>query len=187
MRSIKLFAVVCVLAVAASACGSSDDSAAENRRWARSFCTSLDAWQAETTSSSEALQEYLKTPNLDTAAARARLAVYLEEATDSTDRLVRQLRRAGGPAIDARRKAVRTLEDGSAAVQDAIADARTAVEALPVNDGAAFQAGIAAANTRLSEGFASFGDALDRVNRLDADGELVEAERSVKACRPLLS
>ncbi len=93
----------------------------------------------------------------------------------------------GRPRSTPSSEAVRTLDDGTAAVQDAIADARTAVDALPVDDGTAFQTGIEAANARLSEGFASFGDALDRINRLDADGDLVKAERSVKACRPLLS
>jgi hypothetical protein len=186
MRSVKLVAVVCLLAVAAAACGSSDNTAA-NRRWARSFCTSLDTWQAKTTADSEALQTYLKTPNLDTTAAKTRLTEYLDAATDSTEELIRALRRAGGPAIDAKAKAVRTLDDGTAAVQEAIADAKTAVAALPVDDGTAFQNGIAAANARLSEGFATFGDALDRINRLDTDGDLVKAERAVKACQPLIS
>ena len=186
MRSIRFIAVVCVVAVGAAACGGSDNEA-ENRRWAKAFCTSLATWQDATTSSSEALQEYLKTPDLDTTATKARLLEYLEDATASTDRLVRQLAKAGAPAIDAKERAVRTLEDGTAAVQDAIAAARTAVDALPVDDGTAFQAGIQAANARLSEGFTSFRDARDRIDRLDADGDLVKAERSVKVCRPLLS
>ncbi|MGZ8765862.1 MAG: hypothetical protein ACXW2C_09250 [Acidimicrobiia bacterium] len=186
MRSPKTVALVCVLVLGAGACGGSDD-AAENRRWARSLCTSLDTWQRTTTSNSEALQEYLKTPNLDTTATKARLTAYLQDATESTDRLIRELEKAGAPAIDAKQQAVRTLEQGSHAVKSAIADAAKAVEALPVDNGEAFKLGIEAANARLSEGFASFGDALDRINRLDADGDLVEAERSVAACRPLLS
>jgi hypothetical protein len=186
MRSAKIVALVCALALGAAACGSSDD-AAHNRRWARSFCTSLAAWQRSTTSGSEALQEYLQTPNLDTTAAKARLTKYLHDATASTERLVRELGKAGAPAIRAKREAVRTLEKGSTAVQSAIADATTAVDTLPVDNGEQFKLGIEAANGRLSEGFASFGDALDRINRLDADGDLIKAERSVAACRPLLS
>jgi hypothetical protein len=182
----KFVAVACVLVLGAAACGGSDDTAA-NRRWARTFCTSLHTWQTSTTSSSEELQTYLKGATLDTTATKARLTEYLQGVTDSTDRLVQEFGKAGAPAIEADNKAVRTLEEGSAAVKAAIADAKTAVDALPVDDAAAFQAGITAANARLREGFASFGDALDRINRLDSDGQLIEAERSVAACRPLIS
>jgi hypothetical protein len=185
MRSQKLVAVLGVLLIGMTACGSSDDTA-ENRRWARTFCTTLDTWQDENTEASAALQQYLQTPGLDTTATKARLTEYLDEASDSARRLIRALRRAGPPAIDAERRAVRTLDEGTEAVLDAIGDARTAVEALPVDDGAAFQAGVETANARLGEGFESLGAALERINRLDTDGKLEEAERSVKACRPLL-
>jgi len=186
MRPLTVVALTCALALGAAACGGSDD-AAHNRAWARSFCTSLDRWQRSTASSSQALQDYLKTPNLDTTATKARLGQYLKDQTTSTDRLIRSLRATGAPAIDAKEKAVRTLQDGSTAVKTAIADATAAVDALPVDNGEQFKAGIATANARLSQGFASFGDALDRVNRLDTDGKLVKGERAVAACRPLLS
>ena len=186
MRSIKVVASACALAFGAASCSASD-AAADNRRWARRFCTSLESWQRSTTSRSEALEEYLKTPNLDPAAARERLTTYLDDATESTDRLVRGLGRAGAPAIEDESKVVRTLDRGSSAVRSAIADATTAVEALPIDDGEQFKLGIEAANATLSEGFASFYDALDRINRIDADGDLAKAERSVAACRPLRS
>jgi hypothetical protein len=186
MRSIKVAASLCALALGAASCASSDGSA-HNQRWARSFCASLDTWQRSTTSSSEALEEYLKTPNLDPTTAKARLTKYLHDASESTDRLVRGLGKAGAPAIEAARKVERTLGKGSTAVRSAIADAATVVDALPVDNGEQFKLGIEAANARLSKGFASFGDALDRINRVDAGGDLIKAERSVAACRPLLS
>jgi hypothetical protein len=182
----KLLAVVCVLVLGAAGCGGSDDTAA-NRRWARTFCTSLDTWQTSTRSSSEQLQVDLNDATLDPTATKARLTEYLQDVTDATDRLVREFKKAGAPAIEADHEAVRTLEKGSAAVKAAIADAKSSVDAVSVDDTTAFQAGIASANARLSEGFASFGDALDRINRLDTDGELITAERSVAACRPLIS
>jgi hypothetical protein len=186
MQPIKVVALVCVLALGAAACGGTDD-AAHNRRWARRFCTSLSKWQGSTTSSSAALQEYLKTPNLDTTAAKTRLTQYLQDATEATDTLVGELGKAGKPAIPAKRKAVETLQQGSAAVKTSIADAKTAVDALPVDNGEQFRQGIQLANSTLSKGFAAFGAALDRVNHLDADGALLKAERSVAQCRPLLS
>jgi hypothetical protein len=187
MRSIKIIALVCALALGAAACGAGNDDAAHNRRWAKRFCTSLATWQTSTTSSSAALQEYLKTPNLDTSAAKTRLAQYLQDATTATDTLARKLGTIGTPAIPAKHKAVATLQTGSAAVKSSIADAKTAVDALPVDNGDQFRLGIQTANSTLRKGFAAFGDALDRVNRLDADGKLIKAERSVAQCRPLLS
>ncbi len=187
MQPVKVIALVCALALGAAACGNTSDDAAHNRRWAKHFCTSLVAWQKSTTSSSAALQEYLKTPNLDTTAAKTRLAQYLQDATKSTDTLARDLGTIGTPAIDAKTKVVATLQSGAAAVRSAIADAKSEVDALPVDDGQRFRLGIETAKTTLAKGFAAFGHALDRVNRLDADGRLIAAERSVSQCRPVLS
>jgi hypothetical protein len=187
MQPVKVIALACALAFGAVACGSGADDAARNRRWAKRFCTSLSEWQDATTSSSSALQEFLKDPNLDTTTAKARLTQYLQETTDATDELVDDLRRAGMPAISERRRAVATLQKGSAAVKRAITDAKTKVDSLPVDDPEQFRVGTQSANSTLSRGFETFDDALTRVNRLDADGDLLEAERSVSKCRPLVS
>ncbi len=186
MQPIKIIAFVCALGLGTAACGASNDDA-HNRRWAKRFCTSLATWQRSTTSHSADLAEYLKSPNLDTSAAKARLAQFLAAATGATDTLARELGTIGTPAIAEKTKAVATLRRGSTAVKTAIADAQAAVDSLPVDNGEKFRAGIQVANATLRKGFSAFGDALDRVNRLDVDGKLIKAERSVAQCRPLLS
>ena len=186
MQAVKVVALVCALALGAAACGSSSDDAAHNRRWSKRFCTSLATWQRSTTSTS-ADRDYQQTPAPDPNAVKAKLAAYLRRATGATDKLTREIDRAGTPAIANGRQAVDSLKAGSRAVRKVLAGAEAAVTALPVDDTTRFTAGIQSANATLGAGFNQFGAALDRVNRLDTDKKLVAAEKSVPACRSLLS
>jgi hypothetical protein len=187
MRRTTTLVVTGLLVVGIAACGGDSNALANNRRWARGFCTGLARWHETTTSSSVAVQKYLESPNLDATAAKASLANYLGDASKATDQLRRDLHKAGAPDIANGGEAVRALEHGSAAVGGAFRTAKDQVAALAVGDTAQFQAGLKRVDATLTKGFKDFGASLDRLNRLDGGKELVRAERSVAACRSLLS
>jgi hypothetical protein len=175
---IALAAVAIVLTFAAAGCGGDDaePESSSTTDWANALCTAVTSWTDALEAEGSALTSSPSVESLQEAASG------LESATDS---FLDEVRGIGAPDTEAgteARAAVEELADTVEAekqeIEDAVDDA-SGITGVP----SAISA-VAASLTAMGE---AFEQTFERLEDIDADGELQQAFEEADACDELVS
>jgi hypothetical protein len=152
-------------------------------RFAKSICTTVTDWIDEIVELGGDYDGQVgSTPDLD---ERKDLTIeFLDGALDSTDTLIRRVKKAGTPDVDDGKAVVKVYRRGFRDARDVLEEAATEAEDLRTGDEGEFQAALAELGTAVEEGFADVGDAISRAEQ-DFDRELRAAFEDEPACAEL--
>ena len=176
MTRIALAAIAVVLAFAALGCGGDDSEASSATEWANDLCTAVTSWTDALEAEGSALTGSPSEESLREAASG------LESATDT---FLDDVRGLGTPDTEAgteARAAVDELADTVEAEQQEIEDAVD--DASGITGVTSAISAVAASLTAMGE---AFEQTFERLEDLDAGGELEQAFEEADACDELVS
>jgi hypothetical protein len=194
-RRRALFASLAAIAVlAAAACGgggSGDggdggggDEATEPvsaATWLDDFCTALGTWQTELT---EGAPDFADVS--DAESAKDTLVSYLDSVVAATDTLVSDIQAAGVPDVENGEAIASEMRTAIASVGDDFAAAKADVEALSVDDPAAFASGLTDVGTTLTNAGTTAGTTFDQLAEQYPSADLDAAAAEAASCQNVL-
>lgn len=143
----RVVVVVCIVLLA-TACGGSDSPGVEGTDpadWSRSVCTSLQAWVDDLRARSMEHDRRMDDAKGPGEARSATVDFYADQIAIADD-LLRDLDRAGSPAVEGGAEAAQSFRRGFLIVRTALVQARERARSLP-DDRASF----IATNNRIAE------------------------------------
>jgi prophage DNA circulation protein len=179
------------LAVAAAGCGGGGDSSSSSSgtkpdKWASSVCGSLQTWEDDLQSGSQQLSADLRSSG-DLKSVKQKLVAFLEDAQQSTEKMVSDVKAAGAPAVKDGPAIQQDLESGLTGAQNSFERAVTQAKKLPTNNPRALTTGLTTlAQTIQSELTATGRHFSNLENKYDVS-DLNEAMKDEPSCKPFVS
>jgi uncharacterized protein YoxC len=174
LRVASVAAVAAALVIAAG-CGSGDDSSA-TEQWASSACSAVNTW----TSSLESIGDTLKEDPTKDSVEKA-----YDDLMRSTQTLVDDLKGLGQPDTEAGEEAQDAVDSLADDLDQSLDEMQTAL------DDASGASGVLSAISVVSANLATMGDdvssTVDKLQQLDAGGELKDAFEQADSCADLRS
>ncbi len=170
--------LVVVLALAASACGGSDEDADPTAAWASGFCTAVVDW---TDSLQDVTSEFTDTSNLSQDGLRSAA----DDVQTSTQQLVDDLRGLGAPETESSDEIESSLDSLSSTLETEADNIEQAVEDISGITG--IPTAITAISTSLSAMGSAFSATLQEVEEADVGGELQSALEDSPECAGISS
>ena len=149
--SLVLLLAVAVLAFAAAGCGGGGDSSSASgtkpETWSADVCGALQTWEDDLKSGSQQLSSDIRS-STDLKSVKQKLVAFLQNAQQSTQKMVADVKSAGAPAVKDGPAIQSDLESGLTEARGSFQRAVTQAKKLPTNDPAALTTGLTSLGRR---------------------------------------
>jgi hypothetical protein len=178
------------LAFAATGCGGgggdSSASGTEPETWSADVCGALQTWENDLKSGSQQLSSDIRS-SADLRSVKQKLVTFLQNAEQSTETMVDDVKAAGAPAVKDGPAIQQDLESGLTQAQSSFDRAVAQAKELPTNDARALTTGLTTlAQTIQSELTATGKHFSDLDTKYDV-GDLNEAMADEPSCKQFVS
>jgi hypothetical protein len=178
------------LAVAAAGCGGGDSSSSSSGtkpdEWASSVCGSLQTWEDDLQSGSRQLSADLRTSS-DLKSVKQKLVAFLEDAQQSTEKMVSDVKAAGAPAVKDGPAIQQDLESGLTGAQNSFERAVTQAKKLPTNNPGALTTGLTTLAQTIQTELTATGQHFSNLENKYDVSDLNEAMKDEPSCKPFVS
>ena len=190
MRLLVLL-LAATLAVAAAGCGGGGDSSSSSSgtkpdEWASSVCGSLQTWENDLQSGSQQLSADLGASS-DLKSVKQKLVAFLEDAQQSTEKMVSDVKAAGAPAVKDGPAIQQDLESGLTGAQNSFERAVTQAKKLPTNNPRALTTGLTTLGQTIQSELTATGEHFSNLENKYDVSELNEAMKDEPTCKPFVS
>jgi len=145
MRLVVILVSTAMLAFAAAGCGGGggggSSSGTKPETWASDVCGALLTWQRDLTSGSEQLGTDIRSSK-DVKSVKTKLVTFLQDAEQSTEKMVDEVKSAGAPDVKDGAAIQNDLETGLSQASGSFQRAVTQAKKLPTNNPQALAAGL---------------------------------------------
>lgn len=149
--------------------------------WMGNFCTALDTWQTELTDGAPDFSSLT-----DAESAKETLVSYLDSIVAATGTLVTDIQAAGVPDVENGEAIATEMRSAIASVGDDFAAAKAKVEALSIDDPAAFASGLTEVGTTLTDAGTAAGSTFDQLAEKYPAADLDAAATEAASCQTVL-
>lgn len=190
MRLLVLL-LAATLAVAAAGCGGGGDSSSSSSgtkpdEWASSVCGSLQTWEDDLQSGSQQLSADLRTSS-ELKSVKQKLVAFLEDAQQSTEKMVSDVKAAGAPAVKDGPAIQQDLESGLTGAQNSFERAVTQAKKLPTNNPRALTTGLTTLAQTIQSELTATGQHFSNLENKYDVSDLNEAMKDEPSCKPFVS
>jgi len=189
-RSLALLSALAVLAFAAAGCGdggnSSSSSGTKPETWSASVCGALQTWGDDLKSGSQKLSSDIRSSN-DLKSVKAKLLTFLQNAEESTDKMVGDVKAAGAPAVKDGPAIQRDLETGLTGARTSFQRAVVQAKKLPTNDSQALTNGLSTLAQSIQSELTATGTHFSNLETKYDLGDLNKAMADEPSCKPFVS
>jgi len=188
-RPLALLLSIAVLAFAAAGCGGGGGSSASGTKpetWSASVCGALQTWTDDLKTGSQNLSADLRKSS-DLKSVKQKLVAFLEDAEQSTRKMVQDVKAAGAPAVKDGPAIQSDLENGLTDAQNSFHRAVAKAKKLPTNDPAALTTGLTSLGTQIQSELTSTGQHFSNLEKKYDVGDLNKAMAGEPSCKPFVS
>lgn len=188
--TLALISAVAMLAFAAAGCGGggggSSASGTKPETWTASVCGALQTWEDELKSGSQQLRSEIPS-STDLKSVKKRVVTFLEEARQSTQKMVDDVKAAGAPAVKDGPAIQHDLESSLTGARDSFKHAATRAKKLPTDDPQALATGLSSLAQAIQGEVTTMGQHFSNLEKKYDFGDLNKAMAGEQACKPFVS
>jgi len=191
VRLLALLSMLVALGFAAAGCGggggsSSSASGTKPETWASSVCGALQTWGDDLKSGSQQLSTDIRSSK-DLKSVKQKLVAFLEDAQQSSEKMINQVKAAGAPAIKDGPALQRDLESGLIGPRASFAHAVAQAKKLPTDNSQALSNGLSTLARTIETELTATGRHFSNLDSKYDLGDLNKAMADEPACKPFVS
>jgi hypothetical protein len=191
IRLLALLSTLVLLAFAAAGCsgGGSDSSSASGTKpetWSADVCGALQTWEDDLKSGSQQLSSDIRSSN-NLKSVKQKLVVFLQNAQQSTEKMVADVKSAGAPAVKDGPAIQRDLESGLTEARSSFQRAVTQAKKLPTNNARTLTTGLSSLAQQIQGELTATGNHFSNLDKKYDVGDLNEAMADEPSCKPFVS
>jgi len=165
---------------------SSSASGTKPETWSATVCGALQTWEDDLKSGSQQLSSDIRSSS-DLKSVKRKLITFLQNAQQSTDTMVGDVKAAGAPAVKDGPAIQRDLESGLTEARTSFQSAVTQAKKLPTNNPQALTTGLATLATKIQGELNATGQKFSDLETKYDLGDLNSAMTDEPACKPFVS
>ena len=189
-RLLALPSTLAVLAFAAAGCGGGGDSSSASgtkpETWSADVCGALQTWEDDLKSGSQQLSSDIQS-STDLKSVKQKLVAFLQNAQQSTEKMVAAVKSAGAPAVKDGPAIQSDLESGLTEARGSFQHAVTQAKKLPTNDPRALTTGLSSLAQTIQGELTATGNHFSNLDTKYDVGDLTEAMAAEPSCKPFVS
>ena len=189
-RLLALLSTLAALAFAAAGCGGGGDSSSASgtkpETWSADVCGALQTWEDELKSGSQQLSSDIRSSS-DLRSVKVKLVAFLQNAQQSTQKMVDDVKSAGAPAVKDGPAIQRDLESGLTEARVSFQRAVTQAKKLPTNNPQALTTGLSSLAQTIQSELTATGDHFSNLDTKYDVGDLNKAMADEPACKPFVT
>jgi len=178
------------LAFAAAGCGGDGDSSSASgtkpETWSASVCGALQTWGDDLKSGSRQLSSDIRSSS-DLKSVKQKLVTFLQNAEQSTDKMVDDVKAAGAPAVKDGPAIQQDLESGLTGARTSFQRAVIQAKKLPTNNPQALTTGLSTLAQTIQSELTVTGSHFSDLDQKYDLGDLNEAMADEPSCKPFVS
>ena len=189
-RLLALLSTLAALAFAAAGCGGggggSSASGTKPETWSADVCGALKTWEDDLKSGSQQLSSDIQSSS-DLKSVKQKLVTFLQNAEQSTEKMVDDVKSAGAPAVKDGPAIQRDLESGLTEARDSFQRAVTQAKKLPTNDPRALTTGLTTLGQRIQSELTATGSHFSNLDTKYDTSDLKKAMADEPSCKSFVS
>ena len=189
-RFLALLSTLAILAFAAAGCGGGGDgssaSGTKPETWSAEVCGALQTWEDDLKSGSQQLSSDIRS-STDLKSVKQKLVAFLENAQQSTEKMVADVKSAGAPAVKDGPAIQSDLESGLTEARGSFQHAVTQAKKLPTNDPRALTTGLSSLAQTIQGELTATGNHFSNLDTKYDVGDLNKAMAAEPSCKPFVS
>ena len=189
-RFLALLSTLAILAFAAAGCGGGGDSSSASgtkpETWSADVCGALQTWEDDLKSGSQQLSSDIQS-STDLKSVKQKLVAFLQNAQQSTDKMVADVKSAGAPAVQDGPAIQSDLESGLTEARGSFQHAVTQAKKLPTNDPRALTTGLSSLAQTIQGELTATGNHFSNLDTKYDVGDLNKAMAAEPSCKPFVS
>ena len=190
MRLLALLSALATLAFAAAGCGGGGDSSSASgtkpETWSADVCGALQTWEDDLKSGSQQLSSDIHS-STDLKSVKQKLVAFLQNADQSTEKMVADVKSAGAPAVKDGPAIQSDLESGLTEAQGSFQRAVTQAKKLPTNDPRTLTTGLSSLATTIQGELTATGNHFSNLDTKYDVGDLNKAMAAEPSCKPFVA
>ena len=189
-RLLALLSTLAILAFAAAGCGGGGDSSSASgtkpETWSADVCGALQTWEDDLKSGSQQLSSDIQS-STDLKSVKQKLVAFLQNAQQSTEKMVADVKSAGAPAVKDGPAIQSDLESGLTEARGSFQHAVTQAKKLPTNDPRALTTGLSSLAQTIQSELTATGNHFSNLDTKYDVGDLNKAMAAEPSCKPFVS
>ncbi len=189
-RSLALLSTLAIFAFAAAGCGGGGDSSSASgtkpETWSADVCGALQTWEDDLKSGSQQLSSDIRS-STDLKSVKQKLVAFLENAEQSTQKMVDDVKSAGAPAVKDGPAIQSDLESGLTEARGSFQHAVTQAKKLPTDDPRALTTGLSSLAQTIQGELTATGNHFSNLDTKYDVGDLNTAMAAEPSCKPFVS
>jgi len=189
-RLLALLSTLATLAFAAAGCGGggggSSASGTKPETWSADVCGALQTWEDDLKSGSQQLSSDIRS-STDLKSVKQKLVAFLQNADQSTEKMVADVKSAGAPAVKDGPAIQSDLESGLTEAQGSFQRAVTQAKKLPTNDPRTLTTGLSSLATTIQGELTATGNHFSNLDTKYDVGDLNKAMAAEPSCKPFVA
>ena len=189
-RLLALLSTLATLAFAAAGCGGggggSSASGTKPETWSADVCGALQTWEDDLKSGSQQLSSDIRS-STDLKSVKQKLVAFLQNADQSTEKMVADVKSAGAPAVKDGPAIQSDLESGLTEAQGSFQRAVTRAKKLPTNDPRTLTTGLSSLATTIQGELTATGNHFSNLDTKYDVGDLNKAMAAEPSCKPFVA
>ena len=189
-RFLALLSTLAILAFAAAGCGGGGDSSSASgtkpETWSADVCGALQTWEDDLQSGSQQLSSDMRS-SADLKSVKQKLVAFLQDAEQSTEKMLAEVKSAGAPAVKDGPAIQRDLESGLTEARGSFQHAVTQAKKLPANNAETLAAGLSSLAQRIQSELTATGNHFSNLDTKYDVGDLNKAMAAEPSCKPFVS
>jgi hypothetical protein len=186
MRLVVILVSAAVLGFAAAGCGGGgggdSSSGTKPETWATDVCGALLTWQKDLTSGSQQLGTDIRNSR-DVKSVKTKLVAFLQDAGQSTEKMVDDVKSAGAPDVKDGAAIQNDLETGLSQASASFQHAVTQAKKLPTNNPQALAAGLGTLAQTIQSELTATGNRFSSLDTKYDTTELKQAMADEPSCK----
>jgi hypothetical protein len=178
------------LAFLAAGCGGGGDSSSASgtkpETWSASVCGALQTWGDDLKAGSGQLSSDIRSSS-DLKSVKQKLVTFLQNAEQSTDKMVDDVKAAGAPAVKDGPAIQQDLESGLTGARTSFQRAVVQAKKLPTNNPQALTTGLSTLAQTIQSELTATGSHFSNLDQKYDLGNLNEAMADEPSCKPFVS
>ena len=187
---LALLSTLAILAFAATGCGGGGDSSSASgtkpETWSADVCGALQTWEDDLKSGSQQLSSDIQS-STDLKSVKQKLVAFLQNAQQSTEKMVADVKSAGAPAVKDGPAIQSDLESGLTEARGSFQHAVTQAKKLPTNDPRALTTGLSSLAQTIQGELTATGNHFSNLDTKYDVGDLNKAMAAEPSCKPFVS
>jgi hypothetical protein len=190
VRLLAILFTAATLGFAAAGCGGGGDSSSASgtkpETWSASVCGALQTWGDDLKSGSRQLSSDIRSSS-DLKSVKQKLVTFLQNAEQSTDKMVDDVKAAGAPAVKDGPAIQQDLESGLTGARTSFQRAVIQAKKLPTNNPQALTTGLSTLAQTIQSELTATGSHFSDLDQKYDLGDLNEAMADEPSCKPFVS